>query len=128
MEISLENSNYSSISFYGSVKDSYCLLPITLNSQKIKQEMGDLLGLKNPTKGKFILNPAFIYSRKMSWDNSKKDSKSILVKKKEKQSQQLEILLFTMLKTLDSFIYWNSLLTKIQLRIRSLPTELQQSV
>ena len=39
----------------------------------------------------------------MSWDNSKKDSKSILVKKQEKQSRQLEILLFTMLKTLDLF-------------------------
>ena len=89
---------------------------------KIKQELGDLLGPKNPKNGKFILNPAFNYSRKMSWDNSKKDSKSILVKKKEEQSQQLEILLFTLLKTLDSFLYWNSLLTKSQLWIRSLPT------
>ena len=151
LEISLKNSNHNSISFYGSVNDSYCLLSISfnlkiislislhlislffknvlkkrhksqLNSQKIKQELGDLLGPKNPTKGKFILNPAFNYSRKMSWDNSKKDSKSISAKKKEKQSQQLEILLFTMLKTLDSFLYSNSLLTKSQLWIRSLPT------
>ena len=35
-----------------------------MNSQKIKQELGDLLGPKNPTKGKFILNPAFNYSKK----------------------------------------------------------------
>ena len=34
-----------------------------MNSQKIKQELGDLVGPKNPTKGKFILNPAFNYSR-----------------------------------------------------------------
>ena len=44
--------------------------------------MGDLLGPKHPTSGKLFLSPAFNYSRKMSWDNSKKDSKSILVKKK----------------------------------------------
>ena len=90
-----------------------------LNSQKIKQELGDLLGPKNPTREKFN------YSRKMSWDNSKKDNKSILGKKKEKQSRQLEILLFRMLKTLDSFLYWNSLLTRSQLWIRSLPTATQ---
>ena len=40
------------------------LIPITLNSQKIKQELGDLLGPKYPTRGKFILNPAFNNSRK----------------------------------------------------------------
>ena len=67
-------------------------VPITLNYQKIEKELGDLLGPKNPTKGKYNLNPAFNYSRKMSWDISKKDSKSILVKKKENRSRQLEIL------------------------------------
>ena len=35
-------------------------------------------------RGTFILNPAFNYSTKTSWDNSKKDSKSIEVKKEEK--------------------------------------------
>ena len=39
----------------------------------------------NPS-GKFILNPTFNYSRKKNWDNSKKDNKCILVKKKEVNS------------------------------------------
>ena len=46
----------------------------------------------------------------MSWVNSKKDSNSIWVKNKEKQSRQLETLFFTMLKNLDFFLYWSSLL------------------
>ena len=87
------------------------LVPFILNSQKIKQELGVLLDPKNPTRRKFILNPVFNYSRKMKWNNSKKDSNSILAKKKEKHSRQLEIMLLTMLKTLDLFLYWNSLLT-----------------
>ena len=40
--------------------------------------MRDLLGPKNPTKGKFILNSAFIYSRKLIWGNSKKRHKNYL--------------------------------------------------
>ena len=98
------------------------LVPSILNSQKIKQELGDLLGPKKSTRGKFILNPAFNYLRKMSWDNLKKDSKFFLFKNKEKQSRQLEILLFTRLKNLDLFLYWNSLLTRSRLWFRSLPT------
>ena len=43
-----------------------------MNSQKIKQKLVDLLGPKNPTTGKFILNPVFNLLRKMSWENSKK--------------------------------------------------------
>ena len=87
------------------------LVPFILNSQKIKQEMGVLLVPKNPTRRKFNLNPVFNYSRKMKWNNSKKDSNSIFAKKKKKHSRQLEIMLLTMLKTLDLFLYWNSLLT-----------------
>ena len=34
-----------------------------MNSEQIKQELGDLLVPKNPTRGKFILNPAFLYSK-----------------------------------------------------------------
>ena len=108
------------------MNDSYCLLPISSHNyiefSKNQTSIGRFAWSKNPTKEKLILSPAFNYSRKMSWDDSKKASKSILVKMKERQYQQLEILLFTMLKTLDSFLYWNSLLTKSQLWIRSLPT------
>ena len=87
------------------------LVPFILSSQKIKQELEVLLDPKNPTRRKFILNPVFNYSKKMKWNNSKKDSNFILAKKKEKHSRQLEIMLLTMLKTLDLFLYWNSLLT-----------------
>ena len=37
------------------------LIPIILNSQKIKQELGDLFGSKSPTMGNFNLSPAFNY-------------------------------------------------------------------
>ena len=50
----------------------------------------------------------------MNRDKSKIPSKYFLAKKKEKGYQQNEILLFTMLKTLDSFLYWSPILTKIQ--------------
>ena len=53
-----------------------------LNSQNIKSELGELLGPKIPNRGKFILNSAFSYSKK------------ILVKKEEKQSQHLKKLFF----------------------------------
>ena len=98
------------------------LVPIILNRLKIKQQFGDLLGSKYSKSKKTILSPAFNYSRKMSWDNSKRDSKSILVKKKKKHFWQIEVMLFTMLKTLDWFLYWSSLLTRSQLWTRSLPT------
>ena len=42
--------------------------------------------------------------------------------KKEKGYQQYGILLFTMLKTLDSFLYWNPILTKTQPWSRNLQT------
>ena len=35
------------------------LVPIILSSQKIKQELGDLFGSKNPTRGNFIFEPCF---------------------------------------------------------------------
>ena len=97
--------------FYSKFTQEKTLVPITLNFQKKnKQEVRDLLGPINPTKGKTFLNSASNYSRKLSWDNSKKSSKIILVKKKKKQSLQLEILLIRMLKTLISFLHWNSFL------------------
>ena len=37
------------------------LIPIILNSQKIKQELGDLFGSTSPTMGNFNLSPAFNY-------------------------------------------------------------------
>ena len=65
------------------------LIPIILNSQKIKQELGDLLGPRNPTSGKFILNPAFNYSRKISWDNSIKVLKGTTVHLGEKEGEAI---------------------------------------
>ena len=89
---------------------------------KNQTRIGRFARSQNPTRKIFIMNPAFNYSRKMSWDNSKRYIKPFLEKKKEKQIRQSEILLFTMLRTLDSFLYWNSLLTRSQLWIRILPT------
>ena len=43
-----------------------------MNSRKIKKKLGDLLGPKNPTKGKSILNPAFNYSRKYEFGQLEK--------------------------------------------------------
>ena len=37
------------------------LVPITIISQKIKQELGDLFGSKNPTRGYYTSNRAFNY-------------------------------------------------------------------
>ena len=52
-----------------------------MNPQKIKQEIGDLLGPKKLIRGKFIFNPAFNYSKKNIWDNSKKREQIYLGKK-----------------------------------------------
>ena len=46
----------------------------------------------------------------------------IVVKKKGKGYQQYGVLLFTMLKTSDLFLYWNPLLTKTQPWSRNLRT------
>ena len=75
--------------------------PNYIEFSKNQTSIGRFSWSQKAYKGKVISNPAFNYSRKMSWDNSKKDSKSILVKEKEKQSRQLEILLFTMELTSD---------------------------
>ena len=89
---------------YSKITQEKTLAPITLNFQKKnKQEVRELHGPKNPTKGKKFLNSASNYSKKLSWGNSKKISKIILVEKKKKQSLQLEILLVRMLKTWISF-------------------------
>ena len=55
----------------------------------------------------------------MIWENLKSPNKSTLVKKKEKQYRQSAIPLFTMLKTLDSYLQMKSNLAKNQLWIRS---------
>ena len=48
-----------------------------------------LLGPKNPTRGKFIFNPAFNYSKKNDLEQLEKDSESILVKKKEEATSAI---------------------------------------
>ena len=55
----------------------------------------------------------------MIWDNLKRLNMSILVKKKEKQHRQSGILLMTMLKILDSYLYMKLNLAKNQIWIRS---------
>ena len=52
-------------------------------SKKIKQQLGDLLGPKNPTRGKFISNPVFIYSRKMELGQVEKKQQVYLYEKEE---------------------------------------------
>ena len=49
LQISLKNSNYSSISFYGSVNDSYCLLSISFNLKIISLHLISLF-FKNVLK------------------------------------------------------------------------------
>ena len=65
--------------------------PNYIEFSKNQTRIGKFAWSQKPYKGK-VYNPAFNYLTQLSWDNSKKDSKSILVKKKEKQSRQLEIL------------------------------------
>ena len=93
--ISLISLHLISLFSYGKMYSRKDNSPNYIEFSKIKQALGDLLRPKNPTRGIFILNPAFNYSRQISLDNSKKVSK-------EKQSRQLEKVLFTMVKTLDS--------------------------
>ena len=51
---------------------------IVLNSQKIKQELGDLLDPNNPKKRENLFWTLFsTIQEKLEWDNSKKDNKSI---------------------------------------------------
>ena len=52
-----------------------------MNSQKIKQELGNFLGPKNPTRGKFILKPAFNYSRKKRVGTTQKNKQVYLGEK-----------------------------------------------
>ena len=87
-----------------------------------KKELGDYLDPKNPTTKKFTLYLASNCYNKTNRGKSKKPSQSIWAKKKEKGYQQYGILLFTMLKTLDSFLYWNPNLTKTQPWSRNLRT------
>ena len=51
----------------------------------------------------------------MIWDNLKSPNKSILMKKKEKRYRKSGIPLFTILKTLDSYLYLKPILAKNQL-------------
>ena len=61
-----------SMFFYGKCFQEKTLVPIIVTPQKIKKELGGFLGVKNPARGKFILNHAFKFSRKLSWDKSAK--------------------------------------------------------
>ena len=80
---------------------------------KNHEELGDFLGPKNPLTKKIHFEPSFQMLKKLNRYKSRKPTSSILAKK-EKGYQQNGILLLGMVKTLDSFLYWNPILTKTQ--------------
>ena len=98
------------------------ILPNYIEFAKNQKRIGRFSWSQKPYNGKNYFEPCFQLLKKMNLDKSKKPSKSILVKKKGKGYQQYGILLFTMLKTLDSFLYWNPILTKTQPWSRNLRT------
>ena len=53
-----------------------------------------------------LFKPCFQLFKRSELGQLEKNSKSVLVKKKEKQTRQLKTVLFAMLKTLESFLYW----------------------
>ena len=90
-----------------------------MNSRKRKPSSNCTECFENQTRiGKFACSqkfyirktfePCFHLFKKNEFGYSKKGRKFILVKKEEKYSRQMALLLITILKTLDSFQYWNS--------------------
>ena len=91
-----------------------------MHSRKVVSPIYIEFWLQKPYKGKIYFEPCFqLIKKKIIWDNLKSLNKSLLVKKKEKQYRQSGILLFTILKTLDSYLYMKPNLVKNQLCIRS---------
>ena len=111
--ISLFSPRLIGLLFFSKCAQEKTLVAIILSFQKIKQEVRDLLGPKTPKKEKNYFEPCFQLFKKIDMGQLEKRQQFILVKKKKKQSQQSEIQFFRMLKTLNSFLYWNSNLKKV---------------
>ena len=99
---------------------SVLIVPITIIFQKIKKELGDLIGSEDPTSGK-ILEPCFQLSKINNFGQFKRSQRVYLSAKgrRSKQNRQSGILFFKMLKTLDSYLYMKPNLVKNQLWISS---------
>ena len=67
------SSNRFALLFKMTSRKDTCLNYLEFSKNQTKSER--LAGSQNPTKEKFALNPAFIYSRKLIWGNSKKAAK-----------------------------------------------------
>ena len=70
-------------------------------------------------QGEKYFEPCYQLLKTNDLDNLKSPIKSIVIKNKEKHYWQYGIVLFTMLKILDSYIYMKPNLAKIQLWIKS---------
>ena len=88
------------------------ILPNCIEFAKNQKRIGRFSWSQKPYNGKIYFEHCFQLLKKNESGQIEKPSKSILVKKKGKGYQQYGILLFTMLKTLDSFLYCNPILTK----------------
>ena len=93
--------------------------PNYIEFSKNQARIGRFVWFQKPYKGKFYFEPCFQLLKITSWDNLKSPKKSIFVKKKVKRYRQSRILLFTMLKTLDSYLYRKPNPPKNQLWIRT---------
>ena len=90
--------------------------PNYIEFSKNQKRIGRFVWFQKSYKGKIYLEPCF---QLLKINDLKSLNKSILVKKKAKQYPQYGILLFTMLKILDSYLYMKPNLVKNQLWIRS---------
>ena len=91
------------------------ILPNYIEFAKNQKRIGRFFWSQQPYNGNFYFEPCIqLLNENELGQIKKKPSKSILMKKKGKRNQQYGILLFTMQKTWDSFLYWNPILTKTQ--------------
>ena len=88
---------------------------------KNQKRIGKFSWSQKPFNKKLYFELCFQLLKKMNRYKSRKPTRSILAKK-EKGYQQYGTLLFTMLKTFDSFLYWNPILAKTQPWSRNLQT------
>ena len=84
-----------------------------------KTRIGRFVWFQKSYKGKQFFEPCFQLLKINNLGQFESPNKSILVKKKVKRYKQSGILLFTMLKTLDSYLYMKPNLAKNQIWIRS---------
>ena len=93
--------------------------PNYIELSKNQKKIGRFVWYRRSYKRKKYFEPCFQLLKLNDLGQFESLNKFIFVKKKEKQYRQSGILLFTMLKTLDSYLYMKPNLAKNQLWTRS---------